>query len=330
MKTKGMRLVDLMAHFSGVGSGDGDQGSDGSMTTTDLKKGLRKICAPSPQLQAMVKRKAEAALEKKMLDDAREFEEKKLNDQLKVLEESGTARIMRSIHEIMREKGKTLGQVFNEIDKTGDGVIERGELKGGLEMLTAASDVSKFAVQRELQKKAAEKAETEKHEKIRKEFFDKMAKAKESGVTDVMDKIGGIMRKRQLRIKDLISLKNAGSKSKFGRKGKRRGCGDGDESPKKAEVSPKAADGLVEEINQTITPQDLMNLLKRVDRKLDITIEECVLVCSWIDKDGGGTLSMDELERAICAYRRYLWEKEQVAKLQRSKQMKVSIVLCVL
>ncbi|GMI02624.1 hypothetical protein TrVE_jg13805 [Triparma verrucosa] len=323
MKDKGMRLIDLLATFSGVGTGNGEQGSDGSMTTKDLKVGLKKICAPSPQLQALVKRKTEAAAERKRLDAEREEEEKRINDQLKVLEESGTARIMRSIHEIMREKGKTLGAVFNEIDKTGDGSIDRSELKGGLEMLTAASDMSKFAVQKELEKKAAEMAEIEAREKIRKDFFARMEKAKEDGIAAIIDKIDQTMRKRQLRIKDLLVLKKGlGTKTKFS-KGRRKSQG-GETKKFGSFGSPPKSPPPAKALEESISPSDLMSLLKKVNKKLDITEEECVRVCDYIDEGGDGTIDLTELEMAINDYRRYLWEKEQVVRLERLREMKAA------
>jgi len=323
MKDKGMRLIDLLATFSGVGTGNGEQGSDGSMTTKDLKVGLKKICAPSPQLQALVKRKTEAAAERKRLDAEREEEEKRINDQLKVLEESGTARIMRSIHEIMREKGKTLGAVFNEIDKTGDGSIDRSELKGGLEMLTAASDMSKFAVQKELEKKAAEMAEIEARENIRKDFFARMEKAKEDGIAAIIDKIDQTMRKRQLRIKDLLVLKKGlGTKTKFS-KGRRKSQG-GETKKFGSFGSPPKSPPPAKALEESISPSDLMSLLKKVNKKLDITEEECVRVCDYIDEGGDGTIDLTELEMAINDYRRYLWEKEQVVRLERLREMKAA------
>ena len=118
--------------------------------------------------------------------------------------------IMRSIFVIMREKGLKLGTVFAEIDKTGDGTIDRSELRGGLETLTKSSDVSAFALER-AREKAKNDAEIEAaEEKKRRDFNSKFEAAQTEGICDVMDKIGGVMRSRQMRIKDLYALKNAG------------------------------------------------------------------------------------------------------------------------
>ncbi|GMH68941.1 hypothetical protein TrRE_jg1105, partial [Triparma retinervis] len=256
MKDRGMRLIDLLAQFSGVGSGNG-QGSDGSMSTKDLKRGLRAICEPSPQLRALVARKEEAKHEKAKLDKEAKEEDERIESLLKMLEETGTAKVMRSIFDIMREKGKSLVGVFNEIDKTGDGIIERAELRVGLEMLTKASDVSKFALAAELKRKEEEKAEEEKRQREVKAFFDRMVKAKEEGITAVLDKISG-------------------------------------------------------------------NICCRLDRKLDLTIEECDLVCKYIDDEGDGKMELDELQGCINDYRRYIWEKEQVVKHERFLELQAA------
>jgi len=310
MKDRGMRLIDLLAQFSGVGSGNG-QGSDGSMSTGSLKNGLRAICEPSPHLKALVARKEEARLEKEKLDKEMKEEDERVQGLLKMLEETGTAKVMRSIHEIMREKGKTLIGVFNEIDKTGDGTIEKGELRVGLELLTAASDVSTFAVLAEQKKKEEEKAEKEKKEAEVKAFFDKMQKAKDEGITDILDKVGGVMRTRQLRIKDLVGLKKVGSKGKFG-KGKKK------KSKKEKEKEEKEAAEMEKEgAEDTITSSDLLNICQRLDKKLELSNEECDKLCTYIDDEGDGKMEIDELQEVITDYRRYLWEKEQILKHER-------------
>eukprot|EP00520_Triparma_pacifica_P008638 CAMPEP_0118638156 /NCGR_PEP_ID=MMETSP0785-20121206/3529_1 /TAXON_ID=91992 /ORGANISM="Bolidomonas pacifica, Strain CCMP 1866" /LENGTH=2054 /DNA_ID=CAMNT_0006529377 /DNA_START=28 /DNA_END=6189 /DNA_ORIENTATION=+ len=314
MKDRGMRLIDLLAQFSGVGSGNG-QGSDGSMSTKSLKKGLRTICEPSPHLKALVMRKEEAKMEKAKLDREAKEEDERIEALLKMLEETGTAKVMRSIFDIMREKGKSLVGVFNEIDKTGDGIIERGELRVGLEMLTKASDVSTFALKAEQKKKEEEKAEEERKQQEVKAFFDKMEKAKESGITAVLDKIGGVMRKRQLRVKDLLGLKKVGSKGKFG-KGKKKKA--------KKESSPEKEKAEAGEGGDTITSEDLQNICCRLDKKLDLTVEECDLVCKYIDDEGDGKMELDELQGVINDYRRYLWEKEQVLKHEKFLELQAA------
>ena len=218
----------------------------------------------------------------------------------------------------MREKGKSLVGVFNEIDKTGDGIIERAELRVGLEMLTKASDVSKFALAAELKRKEEEKAEEEKRQREVKAFFDRMVKAKEEGITAVLDKISGVMRMRQLRTKDLLSLKKVGSKGKFGKGKKKKG-----KKEKEAEEEEKAEGGGGNELD-VITSADLQNICCRLDRKLDLTIEECDLVCKYIDDEGDGKMELDELQGCINDYRRYIWEKEQVVKHERFLELQAA------
>jgi Ca2+-binding EF-hand superfamily protein len=331
MKDKGMRLVDLIAVLSGVENGDG---TDGSMTTADLKKGLAKICAPSPALQALVKARDDAAAEKADIDAKRKKDEDELEAKLKVLEETGTAKVMRGIFDIMRSKGLKLGVVFNSIDKTGDGSIERSELKVGLEMLTKSSDVSSFALEKELERKKKEEAALAAEERKKQDFFGKMSKAKQDGIADILDKINGVMRNRQLRIKDLYALKKAGGKSKFtSSKGARsaeedektkekpwaRELREKKEKEKEKEEEEEEANG-----GQTLTATDLLDMLSRVDRKMPITLEECEKVFSYIDASGDGNVSLDELERSIGEYRRYLWEKEQEVKLKKLRLLKAA------
>jgi len=329
MKDKGMRLVDLIAVLSGVEDGDG---TDGSMKVADLKRGLTKICAPSSALRLLVEARDAAAKEKKEADERRKKEDDELEAKLKVLEETGTAKIMRGIFDIMRSKGLKLGVVFNSIDKTGDGSINASELKGGLAMLTMSSDVSKFALEAERKKREEEKKEEDRREQTKNEFFAKMEKAKEDGIAQILDKINGVMRNRQMRIKDLYMLKMAGKRSKFSTgKGKRDTEEGSPEKPwaKQLREEKERADEKKQEEEeaaggQVLTVGDLKDMLERAERTLKISEEECQNVFGYIDESGDGSVSLEELERSISDYRRYLWELGQEEKFKKLKAMKAA------
>lgn len=319
MKDKGMRMIDLISHFSGIEKGEG---SDGSMTTVDLKNGLAALVAPSASLQILVSRKQAAIADKAAKDLASKEEEKVLNAKIKVLEDSGTGKVMRAIFEIMREKGLKLGTVFSEIDKTGDGVIDASELRWGLEKLTKTSDVSAYALEKAKEKNVElERLESIEREK-REKFFSKMQAAKDSGVMALMDKISGVMRSRQMRIKDLYALKFAGSKSKFAkskkmRKGKVVEIGNGEAVEEEKKVESGGGEG---GDSHSIDKFDLMEMMEKADKKSKITEEESDMVCNFIDESGDGSLSLDELEKSINEYRRYLWDMEKENQRQLFKE----------
>ena len=75
--------------------------------------------------------------------------------------------------------------------------------------------------------------------------------------------------------------------------------------------------------DKQITKEDLVEMLAKADKKMKITLEESEKVVGFIDDSGDGVLTLDELEKSINEYRRYLWEKDKEAKraLYKEQQM---------
>ena len=67
-------------------------------------------------------------------------------------EQSGAADVLRKFEHLMAEKGMRISDLFRKIDKSGDGLVSRDELREGLLLLSQPCPTAVFAQKRALER----------------------------------------------------------------------------------------------------------------------------------------------------------------------------------
>ncbi|GMH70845.1 hypothetical protein TrST_g2624 [Triparma strigata] len=260
MKDKGLRLQDLFLLFGG---------DDGSITGQELKEGLVKLGLPSAKARSEEKRALRAAIIKKGEDERKRKVIMEEINRIEFAEESGAAEVLRKFEELMSERGMRISDLFRKIDKSGDGLVSREELKEGLLLLSQPCPTAVFAQKKLMEKELlAHKKEVEKRKELR-HFLTRMHEARESGAAEVIERIEIFLRNNQMRVQDMFRVLD--------------GSGDG-----------------------ALDEEELGGALKKVH--LECTSEEVSCLMKYLDAGGNGLVEAVELSEAIRSYRRFRWE----------------------
>ena len=104
----------------------------------------------------------------------------------------------------MNERGMRITDLFRKIDKSGDGLVSREELRDGLLFLSQPCSTVVFAQKKALDKELAlHKKELARRKELR-HFLTKMHQASESGASQVIEKIEIFLRNNQMRVQDMF------------------------------------------------------------------------------------------------------------------------------
>ena len=262
MKDKGLRLQDLFLMFGG---------GDGTITGDELKEGLKRLGEPSAKARSEEKRALKAALRKKGEDEQKRAEVLNEIHAIEEAERSGAASVLREFEKLMAEKGSKISDVFRTIDKSGDGLISREELKDGLKLLATPCPSAVFAQKKALERElAVHQKEVKKRAELR-HFLTRMHEANESGAAQVIERLEIFLRNNQMRVGDLFKSID------------------------------KSGDGALD-------AEELKEALDSVNLKF--SEEEIGCLLAYLDSDGGGLLEASELNFAIRQYRRFRWEAQ--------------------
>jgi Ca2+-binding EF-hand superfamily protein len=255
---------------------DLDKESTGYVSREDLMAGLLKMKEPNGKIEMLIKRKEAADLEERTAAREKAEKEAEIKEELARAEKAGVSMVLGHLEQFMKEKGLTVTTLCHLIDPDGHGEISSAELCEAVEKIMQPSSASRLALKKAREKEAAMLAKGEASRARARELMDKMDEMEKSGALICLTMLENYMRKNCLRIVDLFSKMD------------------------------KSGDG-------GVNAEELRRGMKKCGLKMKR--KDIVLFIRYVDTDGGGEISMEELNDAIRELRRFNWEKETFAKL---------------
>lgn len=204
----------------------------------------------------------------------------KLKAQEHDLERSGTGKLLRALEAHMRDRGMRIFELFLMMDKSGDGLVDRDELMQALLNVTrpGPGPESRLAQRKHMEAVKAERAADAERARLMVLFRARMKAAEESGAAVAFERLERYMRKFQIGAKELFAAVD------------------------------KSGDG-------SIDADELFVVLKAAHCPLDRA--EVGLLADYLDEDGSGQLSKEELQAAVNDFRKYKRAKKDLHKLER-------------
>ena len=140
MDEANIRMIDLFRMM--------DKDGEGSIEPDEMKAGLKRLALPSGVERA----KKKIAKEKLVKKISEEMEARKkqlaMDKRQQEAESSGAAKVLRDLEASMIKKGQRMIELFREMDKSGDGLISRQELREGLKAMAGPTAHQKAVMKR--------------------------------------------------------------------------------------------------------------------------------------------------------------------------------------
>lgn len=109
-----------------------DKNGDGEVSTKEMIDGIKWFMEPSTRIKAAKKKKAMQAAKKVKEDKERMLAADRLQVQMRHAEACGATKALSAIEKMMRKNCMRVVDMYDKIDKDGDGEVDAGELRKAL------------------------------------------------------------------------------------------------------------------------------------------------------------------------------------------------------
>ena len=175
-----------------------------TLTRHDLHRALGQLMRPSGEVRAMLKAKTEQIQRVRRAHGARLREARAACAVTLSMEVSGAAEVLRRLDARIRRRGLRVSVLFQQMDTSGDGTVDREELSAMLRKMCQPSAEAKVELARRVRTHRMQRERDDADRVAKQARVERMELAMASGAMQLMQRLGDFMRERGLRTRMLV------------------------------------------------------------------------------------------------------------------------------